>query len=147
MQRRLHRAESLDHLLPGAQDDLSTPSDSRRASEDEAETKERDSRQGSFAAPLETRKADRRFSGWKRWTLILAILVGGLLAIVGAGGLWVYKSAPPDGQSPPWYPTRKWPSALASAPGCLLTFIWQLEEGVYRTGKMPTQRLRQWSAS
>ena len=35
-------------------------------------------------------------------TLILAV---GLIGILSGSGLYVYKTAPPDGQSPPWYPT------------------------------------------
>lgn len=45
--------------------------------------------------------------GWKKWLLILSAVFGGLLVIISGGGIWVYESAPPDGQSPPWYPTRK----------------------------------------
>lgn len=44
---------------------------------------------------------------WKRWLLLIGILVGGLLAIVATGGIWIYRTAPPYGMSPPWYPTRK----------------------------------------
>ncbi|KAI9887887.1 MAG: hypothetical protein M1823_000275 [Watsoniomyces obsoletus] len=55
--------------------------------------------------PLGPRKRGRL--QWRKWLLILAILVGGLLAIVSVGGVWVYKTAPPDGQSPPWYPTPR----------------------------------------
>jgi hypothetical protein len=38
--------------------------------------------------------------------LAIAFLVGAVVVILlGGGGLWLYKSPPRDGQSPPWYPT------------------------------------------
>jgi len=38
--------------------------------------------------------------------LIIAFLVGAAAVIsLSGGGLWLYKSPPKDGQSPPWYPT------------------------------------------
>ena len=38
---------------------------------------------------------------------VTLILLGGLIGVLLASGVWVYKSAPPDGKSPPWYPTPR----------------------------------------
>jgi beta-glucosidase len=44
-----------------------------------------------------------------------------LWIIIGGGGLWVYKKAPANGQSPPWYPTpaggtvRQWSESYKKA--------------------------------
>jgi hypothetical protein len=39
-------------------------------------------------------------------SLVIAFLFGAAAVILlGGGGLWLYKSPPKDGQSPPWYPT------------------------------------------
>ncbi|CAF9937034.1 MAG: hypothetical protein HETSPECPRED_010535 [Heterodermia speciosa] len=35
---------------------------------------------------------------------ITGILVAGFIILASGGALWVYKTAPEDGQSPPWYP-------------------------------------------
>ncbi|KAI9823432.1 MAG: hypothetical protein M1832_002443 [Thelocarpon impressellum] len=60
------------------------------------------------SAPLDgTSKSERRTARWSKCVIISLTTVGSLLAIIVAGGSWVYKSAPADGQSPPWYPTRK----------------------------------------
>lgn len=39
-------------------------------------------------------------------SLVITFLFGAAAVILlGGGGLWLYKSPPKDGQSPPWYPT------------------------------------------
>lgn len=38
---------------------------------------------------------------------LLLLFVTTTILLLSAGGIWVYKSAPDDGQSPPWYPTPK----------------------------------------
>ncbi len=93
--------------------------DSRRSSSDE-DVVDATTEVNAFQALLhgqESEKGDRGLTAlgprrrrrvrWRKWLLIFGILVGGLLAIVSVGGVWVYKTAPPDGQSPPWYPTRE----------------------------------------
>lgn len=42
----------------------------------------------------------------KTCLLILTILLGGVLGLV-AMGMWLWKSAPMDGRSPPWYPSPR----------------------------------------
>ena len=46
---------------------------------------------------------------WQRRSCltITLVLIGVLGGILSASGVWVYKSAPPDGLSPPWYPTPR----------------------------------------
>lgn len=51
-------------------------------------------------------------SGWRRWlvpTRFCCALVGlffvTLLLLLSAGGIWVYKVVPVDGESEPWYPS------------------------------------------
>ncbi|KAF2458236.1 glycoside hydrolase family 3 protein [Lineolata rhizophorae] len=39
------------------------------------------------------------------WLALLFLVMVALL--LSAGGIWVYKTAPQDGQSPPWYPSPK----------------------------------------
>jgi hypothetical protein len=41
----------------------------------------------------------------KRVCLILSVVLAIFLGAAIGGGAWVYKSAPKDGLSPPWYPT------------------------------------------
>ena len=41
----------------------------------------------------------------RKTLIILFILVGGLIGVLSGSGLYVYKTAPLDGLSPPWYPT------------------------------------------
>jgi hypothetical protein len=41
----------------------------------------------------------------KRVCLAISIIIGIILAAAIGGGAWVYKNRPPDGLSPPWYPT------------------------------------------
>lgn len=38
---------------------------------------------------------------------LLLLFVAATVLLLSAGGIWAWKSAPPDGQSPPWYPTPK----------------------------------------
>jgi len=41
-------------------------------------------------------------------SLVITFLFGAAAVILlGGGGLWLYKSPPKDGQSPPWYPTPR----------------------------------------
>jgi beta-glucosidase-like glycosyl hydrolase len=44
---------------------------------------------------------------WERRSCITVslILLGGLIGVILGSGVWVWKTAPLDGQSPPWYPT------------------------------------------
>jgi len=46
---------------------------------------------------------------WQRRSCltITLVLIGGLIGALSASGVWVYKTAPPDGLSPPWYPTPR----------------------------------------
>ncbi|MCJ1252031.1 hypothetical protein MMC30_009269 [Trapelia coarctata] len=46
---------------------------------------------------------------WQRRSCltITLVLIGALVGVLSASGVWVYKSAPPDGLSPPWYPTPR----------------------------------------
>src|SRR4051812_18738752 len=39
--------------------------------------------------------------------IITFLLLAALVTLLGGGGLWVYKNAPVDGQSPPWYPSPR----------------------------------------
>ncbi len=45
----------------------------------------------------------------KRAKCLLIVLVIGILfwSVLAAGGVWLYKKKPADGQSPPWYPTPR----------------------------------------
>jgi hypothetical protein len=51
----------------------------------------------------------RRFCSWlkpsKRVCILICVVVAAVLGAAIGGGAWVYKSAPRDGLSPPWYPT------------------------------------------
>ncbi|KAL2354537.1 glycosyl hydrolase family 3 N terminal domain-containing protein [Cryomyces antarcticus] len=38
---------------------------------------------------------------------MVLLFTGALVLLLSVGGLWVYKSAPEDGQSPPWYPSPR----------------------------------------
>lgn len=38
---------------------------------------------------------------------LLLLFVASTVLLLSAGGIWAWKSAPKDGQSPPWYPTPK----------------------------------------
>ncbi len=41
----------------------------------------------------------------KRVCVLIAVVVAAVIGAAIGGGAWVYKSAPKDGLSPPWYPT------------------------------------------
>jgi hypothetical protein len=41
----------------------------------------------------------------KRVCILISIVLAAILGAAIGGGAWVYKSAPKDGLSPPWYPT------------------------------------------
>ncbi|KAI9817427.1 MAG: hypothetical protein M1827_001036 [Pycnora praestabilis] len=51
------------------------------------------------------RAIGRGLSSLKRCALIVAFFFGGLVVIIAGGGGWVYKTAPKDGLSSPWYPS------------------------------------------
>ena len=72
------------------------------------------------AAPengTEQNEPNRRRRRWHRvccrcWCsktclIISGLFVAALITALGGGGLWVYKNAPKDGQSPAWYPTPR----------------------------------------
>ncbi len=44
---------------------------------------------------------------WRKCLWIVVICLGTLLLLLSGGGTWLYRTAPPDGMSPPWYPTRE----------------------------------------
>ena len=46
-----------------------------------------------------------RYSPSRRNVIVILILLGGLIGVLSGSGLYVYKTAPLDGLSPPWYPT------------------------------------------
>jgi beta-glucosidase len=56
-----------------------------------------------------SRRPWRRFCTWlvpsKRACIIISVVLAIVLSAALGGGAWVYKSAPKDGLSPPWYPT------------------------------------------
>lgn len=64
------------------------------------------------------RRPWRRFCAWlipsKRACILVSVVSAAVLGAAIGGGAWVYKSAPKDGLSPPWYPTplggtvKKW---------------------------------------
>ncbi|KAL3418798.1 glycoside hydrolase family 3 protein [Phlyctema vagabunda] len=59
----------------------------------------------AYKAPQRSATLRRAFSRRSKCLLIgLAVLVV-FWSIVGGGGFWLYKHAPANGQSPPWYPT------------------------------------------
>lgn len=58
-------------------------------------------------APRSGLNTSRRVRRWGKCMLLCMTIVGSLVAIVAGGGVWIYKSSPPTGQSPPWYPTRE----------------------------------------
>ena len=39
--------------------------------------------------------------------IITSLFAAAAVVLLGGGGLYVYKTAPKDGQSPPWYPTPR----------------------------------------
>ena len=43
----------------------------------------------------------------KRACILISIVFAAVLGAAIGGGAWVYKSAPKDGFSPPWYPTPR----------------------------------------
>jgi hypothetical protein len=43
----------------------------------------------------------------KRACILIAVVLAAVLGAAIGGGAWVYKSAPKDGLSPPWYPTPR----------------------------------------
>jgi len=61
----------------------------------------------ALACEAPMRLANIRKAFARRSKLLLTILVILIVfwSIIGAGGFWLYKQHPTDGQSPPWYPT------------------------------------------
>ena len=51
------------------------------------------------------RRVCTSFVPTKRVCFFITIVIAVILAAAIGGGAWVYKSAPKDGLSPPWYPT------------------------------------------
>ena len=97
------------------------------------------------ATPFSGRsKAERRAGRWGKCIIILLSTVGSLVAIVLGGGAWVYKTAPKDGQSPPWYPTRK---STGHSTGSEAYGHVQRGGAPSRIGKMRTRRRRAWSSA
>jgi beta-glucosidase len=52
-------------------------------------------------------KRRRRCAPSKLCCGLVLLFVATTVMILSAGGIWVWKLAPPDGMSPPWYPTPK----------------------------------------
>ena len=46
------------------------------------------------------------FARCGKWTLIVLTICGSIVALLVSGTVFVYKTTPPMGESPPWYPTR-----------------------------------------
>jgi beta-glucosidase len=49
----------------------------------------------------------RTFARRSRCLIITLVVLIIFWSILAAGGFWAYKKAPPNGQSPPWYPTPR----------------------------------------
>ncbi|KAF2190691.1 glycoside hydrolase family 3 protein [Zopfia rhizophila CBS 207.26] len=49
----------------------------------------------------------RRWAPSKLCCGLILLFVAATVLLLSAGGIWAWKSAPQDGQSPPWYPTPK----------------------------------------
>ncbi|KAF1991563.1 glycoside hydrolase family 3 protein [Aulographum hederae CBS 113979] len=73
--------------------------------------RKRPSRKGAneFLEPTRPRQswARRNLVPSKFCCFLIGLFFVVLFALLGAGGFWVYKQAPKDGQSEPWYPTPK----------------------------------------
>lgn len=52
-------------------------------------------------------RRQRRCAPSKLWCGLVLLFVAATVMILSAGGIWVWKLAPPNGMSPPWYPTPK----------------------------------------
>ena len=59
------------------------------------------------ASAVTLTKVTQKAARWSTCIIITFILLGGLLVVTFAGGVYVYKTSPPAGESPPWYPTRE----------------------------------------
>jgi beta-glucosidase-like glycosyl hydrolase len=64
--------------------------------------------------PLAWLDGQRKRGGLSRWLIpsrfccvLIVLFVATLVLLLSAGGIWVYKSKPTDGESEPWYPTPR----------------------------------------
>ena len=63
---------------------------------------------GKNASSKSRRPWQRLCCGFSRTCVIITLLlVGAIITLLVGGGYWVYKDAPEDGDSPPWYPSPK----------------------------------------
>ena len=75
----------------------------------------------AYSQPSPRPSAFRRLLPSRKCLLILLILTGGLVGVLFGGAFYAYKVRPPDGQSPPWYPTPRggteaaWAASYAKA--------------------------------
>ncbi|KAF2839795.1 glycoside hydrolase family 3 protein [Patellaria atrata CBS 101060] len=60
------------------------------------------------------KNVQRPYNRLRRWLIpsrmccwLTLLFTASLILLLSAGGIWAYKSAPEDGQSPPWYPSPK----------------------------------------
>lgn len=75
----------------------------------------------AYAQGIELQGIRKRFHRHARWIIAGLVLVICIWTILALGSFWVYKLAPVDGLSPPWYPTPlggtidTWSSSYAKA--------------------------------
>ena len=75
----------------------------------------------AYSQPPPRPSTFRRFLPSRTCLLVLAVLTTGLIGMLLAFGLYAYHARPPDGQSPPWYPTprggtdARWAASYAKA--------------------------------
>jgi len=106
----------------------------------------------------------RKVSFIRRWLIpsrmtcfLILLFVGSTVMLLSAGGIWAWKMAPEDGQSPPWYPTplggadKSWEKSYSKAAALVrqMTLVekvnvttgagWQMNFCVGNTG--PVHRL------
>ncbi|KAL9120170.1 MAG: hypothetical protein Q9187_003278, partial [Circinaria calcarea] len=60
---------------------------------------------GKARSPL--RRIGRACRPSRTCLIVTFIMLAGLIALLSGSGYWVYKNAPVDGQSPPWYPSPR----------------------------------------
>ena len=86
---------------------------------------------------------------------LILLFVAATVLLLSAGGIWAWRSAPPDGQSPPWYPSPKggtdkdWAESYKKAAKLVeqMTLVekvnittgtgWQMQMCVGNTGPVP----------